>query len=335
MGTFLIRRLMQLVFVVLAALTLMFFLFFALPGDPAELLTGTEGKVPEATLAQVRERYDLDKPLVVQYGKYMGRVAQWDLGESFKDRQSVNEILGRTAKASIRLGFWAITIEVVLGIATGLYSAVKRYSFRDAAVTVSTAAASAVPVYVLGLLLQQMLGVFPNQHGLPTWLQFPTGSIGPDSWALFVIPTGNQWEYLVLPALTLASVSTAVVARLTRTMMLEVERADYMRTARAKGLTERTIILRHGLRNALIPVVTFIAIDIGTVIGVAVLTETVYGWPGMGSRIARAVAQRDFAVVLGLGIVVTLLYALANLLADVAYAWLDPRVRLRGKAGSR
>ena len=331
MGVYFARRVAQLIFVVWGALTVIFFLFFLLPGDPAELLTGAEGKIPDATLEKIQAKYGLDEPILVQYANYMERVVTWDLGISFKTNESVNAILGRTAKASIRLGFWALVIESVVGISTGVYSAVKKYSFGDAFFTVGTIAASAVPVFVLGLLLQQVFGVFPNQHDWPDWMRLPTGGIGPDSWFLFVIPTGDQWRYLVLPALTLASVSTAVIARVTRTTMIEVQQADYMRTARSKGLSERQILTRHGLRNGMIPVVTLIAIDIGTVIGVAVLTETVYGWPGLGSRIARSVSQRDYAVVLGLSIVVTLVYAIANLLADVAYAWLDPRVRLGAK----
>jgi ABC-type dipeptide/oligopeptide/nickel transport system permease component len=331
MGSFLVKRSLQLLLVVWGSLTLIFFLFFALPGDPAELLSGSE-KFNAEQVAKVKARYGLDDPIVVQYGNYMKRVVQWDLGTSYKDNTSVNDTLNRTAKASLRLGFWAILIEVVIGIGTGIYSAVRKYSFGDALVTISTASASAIPVYVLGLLFQQMFGVFPNQHDLPGWMQFPTNGIGPDSWFLFVIPTGDQWKYTILPAITLASVSTAVIARMTRTTMLEVEKADYMRTARAKGLNERSILMRHGLRNGLIPVITLIAIDIGTVIGVAVLTETVFNWPGIGSRIARAVGQRDFAVVLGLSIVVTLLYALANLIADIIYAYLDPRVRLGQEA---
>ncbi len=331
MGVYFVRRLAQLVLVAWGALTVIFFLFFLLPGDPADLLTGSDGKIPPATLEKIEAKYGLDDPPLVQYANYMKRVATWDLGVSFKTNESVNEILGRTAKASIRLGFWALIIESVVGISTGVYSAVRRYSFGDAVVTVGTIAASAVPVFVLGLLFQQLFGVFPNQHGFPDWMRLPTGGIGPDSWFLFVIPTGGQWKYLILPAITLASVSTAVVARVTRTTMIEVERSDYMRTARSKGLSERQVLMRHGLRNGMIPVVTLIAIDIGTVIGVAVLTETVFGWPGLGSRIARAISSRDYAVVLGLSIVVTILYAAANLLADLAYAWLDPRVRLGAK----
>jgi ABC-type dipeptide/oligopeptide/nickel transport system permease component len=148
------------------------------------------------------------------------------------------------------------------------------------------------------------------------------------------IPTGEQWRYLVLPAFTLASVSTALATRMMRGSMLEVLGADYMRTARAKGLRERSVVLRHGLRNALIPVVTLIGIDFGTVVGSAILTETVFNWPGLGSQIASAVGARDAPVVLGLSLVVVLAYTLINFLVDLSYAWFDPRIRL-GERGSR
>jgi ABC-type dipeptide/oligopeptide/nickel transport system permease component len=165
-------------------------------------------------------------------------------------------------------------------------------------------------------------------------LTLRTQGLGPDSWAFFFIPTGEQWRYLILPAVTLASVSTALAARMMRGSMLEVLRADYMRTARAKGLDERSIIVKHGLRNALIPVVTLIGIDFGTVIGVAVLTETVFSWPGLGSEIASSVTSRDLPVLLGLTLTVVLAYAIINLLVDLSYAFFDPRIRL-GEGGEK
>lgn len=335
LASYLLKRIVQLALTVWAALTIIFFLFFALPGDTAQLLTGGEGKIPPKTLELIEKRLGLDDPILVQYGNYMKRTVQWDLGQSFKNNQSINEMLGEKAPNSIRLGVWAIGVEIVIGIGAGIYSAVRRYSFVDTFITFVTVAASAVPVYVLGLLLIQTFGVFPNQHDLPAWTQFPTGGLGPDTWALGIIPTGHQWKYLVLPAITLASVSTAVVARMMRTTMLEVTRADFVRTARSKGLSEGQVLVRHALRNAMIPVVTLIAIDLGTAIGVAVLTETVFSWPGIGSEIAQAVGQRDFSVILGLSIVVTLFYAAANLIADLMYAYLDPRIRLGGKGADR
>jgi ABC-type dipeptide/oligopeptide/nickel transport system permease component len=253
---------------------------------------------------------------------------QWDLGESFQSRRSVNEVLGERAVNSLRLGIWATIIEIVVGIGVGLVSAIRRYSIADRLTTIVTAAASAVPVFVLGFLLQYGFAVIPNKQDWPEWASLRTSLIGPDSWTLFFIPTGEQWRYLLLPAVTLASVSTALAARMTRGSMLEVMRADYMRTARAKGLRERDVVARHGLRNAMLPVVTLIGIDFGTVIGAAVLTETVFSWPGLGSAIADSVVNRDLPITLGLTLAVVIAYSLINLLVDLSYAWFDPRIRL-------
>jgi oligopeptide transport system permease protein len=326
---YLVRRLLQLIPTVGGAISLLFFVFFLLPGDPAELLAGGGNRtVDPGVVDRINERYGLDDPIWEQFVDYWGRTLQWDLGESFLNRRSVNDILGERAQASLRLGIWAILIETVVGIGVGLLSAVRRYSISDRITTVFTAAAAAVPVFVLGFVLQQLFAVQPFKNDWPEWARLRVQGIGPDSWTLFFIPTGEQWRYLVLPAVTLASVSTALATRMMRGSMLEVLRADYMRTARAKGLRERSVVLRHGLRNALIPVVTLIGIDFGTVIGAAILTETVFNWPGLGSQIASAVSARDAPVVLGLSLAVVLAYTLINLLVDLSYAWFDPRIRL-------
>jgi oligopeptide transport system permease protein len=316
---YIIRRLLLLIPTVFLALSFLFFLFFLLPGDPAELLAGGGNRtVNEGVVDRINERYGLDEPVLVQFKDYWTRTLQWDLGESFLNRRSVNEILGERAIASLRLGIWAIIIEVVVGISVGLLSAIRRYSIQDTVTTVLTAAAAAIPVFVLGFVLQQVFAVQPFKNDWPDWARLKVQGIGPDSWALGFIPTGEQWRYLVLPAFTLASVSTALATR----------------TARAKGLRERSVVLRHGLRNALIPVVTLIGIDFGTVVGSAILTETVFNWPGLGSQIASAVGARDAPVVLGLSLVVVLAYTLINFLVDLSYAWFDPRIRL-GERGSR
>jgi peptide/nickel transport system permease protein len=186
---------------------------------------------------------------------------------------------------------------------------------------------------VLGFILQYLFAVVPNLNDWPDWARLRTSQIGPDTWTFFFIPTGEQWRYLVLPAVTLASVSTALAARMTRGSMLEVLRADYMRTARAKGLRERDVVVRHGLRNAMLPVVTLIGIDFGTVIGAAILTENTFSWPGLGSAIADSVLDRDLPVALGLTLAVVIAYSVINLLVDLSYAWFDPRIRL-GKRGA-
>jgi len=335
MLSYTIRRLLLVIPTVFFALSFLFLLFFALPGDPANLIAGGGDRNPDPiVIEQVEERYGLNDPLIVQFKDYWVRTIQWDLGESFSDRQSVNEILGEKAVNSLRLAFWAILIEIVVGISVGVLSAVRRYSLADKLTTVGTAALSAVPVFVLGFILQYAFAVYPNKQGWPDWTKLRTSGLGPDTWTLFFIPTGEQWRYLILPAVTLACVSTALAARMTRGSMLEVLRADYMRTARAKGLGERQVIYGHGLRNAMLPVITLIGIDFGTVIGAAVLTETVYSWPGLGSEIANAITDRDLPVLLGLTLAVTIAFSLTNLLVDLSYAWFDPRIRLGEEASA-
>ena len=329
MTSYIIRRLLLIIPTVFIALSFLFLLFFALPGNPANLIAGgAERNIPQQTLDQINERYGLDNPLHEQFTDYWQRTVQWDLGESYLSRRSVNSILGEKAVASLRLAIWAIIIEIVVGLSVGLLSAIRRYSLSDKLTTVVTAVASAVPVFVLGFVMQWLFAVKPNQWDWPEWARLRTSGIGPDSWTLFFIPTGEQWRYLILPALALASVTTALLARMTRGSMLEVLRADYMRTARAKGLRERDVVLKHGLRNAMLPVVTLIGLDFGTAIGAAVLTETTFTWPGLGSQIAQSVNDRDLPVLLGLTLVVVLAYAFVNIVVDVSYAWFDPRIRL-------
>ena len=334
MGGYVLRRTLLIVPVVWGAISLLFLVFFILPGDPVDLIGGGDRAINAGTRAAIEAKYGLDKPWYEQYGRFWSRLASGDLGDSFKQSRSVNDVLGATAPASVRLAFWAVIVEILIGVTAGVLSAVRRYSFLDSLTTVSTTMVVAVPVFVLGYLFQYMLGVYTFQHAYPSWARFPVQGIGPDSWALFVVPTGSQWRYLVLPALTLASVSTALVARMTRATMLEVMRADYMRTAAAKGLSRRTIVLKHGLRNAMIPVVTLIGLDLGTLIGSAVLTETVFNWPGMGTAIQRAITSLDAPVVLGLSLVLVVAYVVINLLVDLSYAVLDPRIRY-GKAAAR
>ena len=329
MPGYIIRRLLLLIPTIFVALSFLFFLFFLLPGDPVDLIVGGAERTPDpGVIARARARYGLDKPILIQFRDYWARTLRWDLGESFLNRRSVNELLGERAVNSARLAVWAIIIEVIVGIGIGLLSAIKRYSIADKLTTVGTAAFAAVPVFVLGFVFQYLFAVYPNQHDWPEWLRLRTSRLGSNEWFLFFIPQGEQWRYLILPALTLASVSTALAARMMRGSMLEVLQADYMRTARSKGLGERDVVVRHGLRNALIPVVTLIGLDFGTVIGAAVLTETVFSWPGLGFTIANAVSARDLPVILGLTLVVVIVYAVVNLIVDISYAWFDPRIRL-------
>ena len=323
MTSYIVRRVLLIIPTVFLALSFLFFLFFLLPGDPATLIAGgSDRAVDEGVLERTRERYGLDDPLYEQYFDYWNRTVRWDLGDSSENGRPVNEILSERAVASIRLGIWAVIIEVIVGISVGVVSAIRRYSWQDKLTTVITAAASAIPVFVLGYLLIWAFAVYPAQHEwVPDWVQMKTSGIGPNTWALFFIPVGDQWRYLFLPALTLACVSTALSAHDPR---LNARSAGCRLHAHrgAKGLRERSVVSRHGLRNAMLPVITLIGLDFGTVIGSAVLTETVFSWPGIGSLIADSVTDRDIAVLLGLTLVVVLAFAIINLIVDLSYAWL-------------
>ena len=213
MTSYIIRRLLQIIPTVFVALSFLFFIFFLLPGDPARLIAGgAERNVDPGVLERVEDRYGLDDPIIEQFTNYWQNVIHWDLGESFLTGESVNDILGEKAVASLRLAIWAILIEIAVGINVGLLSAIRRYSIGDRITTILTAAASAVPVFVLGFVLQYLFAVQPNKLDFPEWARLRTSGIGPDTWTFFFIPTGEQWRYLILPAITLASVTTALLA---------------------------------------------------------------------------------------------------------------------------
>lgn len=330
MTRYVARRLLVTIPVVWVALSLLFVLFFVIPGDPVDLIAGAGGSraVSDSVRASIEARYGLDQPWYVQYAAYWGRLLTGDLGESYASRRSVGSIVAATGTASARLAIWAVLFEVLLGISAGVLSAVRRYSFADALTTVSTAAIGALPVFVLGYLLQHAFGILPAQAGWPDELRLPVQGIGPDTWRLFFLPAGEQWRYLLLPAVTLASLSAALVARVTRTTMIEVMATDFVRAARAKGLPRSRVTLRHGLRNALLPVVTLVGLNLADLMGSAILTETVFNWPGMGSTIADAILTRDAPVVLGGTLLLVVLYVTVNLLVDLSYGVLDPRTRL-------
>ena len=263
----------------------------------------------------------LNEPIHEQYVWYVTQALQGDFGNSYQKNRPVAEILGDKFPNTFRLAFAAILVEIVVGILAGIISAVKQYSFWDVLVTLSTSVLVSVPVFWLGLLLQMFFGIKLKQ-----W----TGG------AMFLPITGMgdppDLVHLILPAITLASVSTAYVARIMRSQMLEAMGQDYIRTAVAKGLTERAVVFRHAMKNALIPVVTYIGIDLGALMGGAILTESVFSWPGVGRELYLAVLQRDWPVVMGGVLVVVLIVMVVNLLVDISYAVLDPRIRYGGAA---
>ena len=323
-----VRRLAQTIPVVFLAISLLFFLFYVLPGDPVDTLTGANQRsVPEVVQEKVTEKYGFDKPVTEQFTAYWGRVLQGDLGDSISDDKPVIDRVKQFAPNSIRLAFWAILLEIVIGIGVGIISAVKRYSFIDTLTTLTTTVAMAIPVFVTGYVLIYVFSIRAYQNDWPDWITFAPGGT-PTEWKFFVFPGSEEaFRKLVLPAVALAFVQIAVVARQTRAPILETINPHVIRTARAQGPGEPRVRFRHGLRNALIPVVTLIGLDFGSMMGSAVLTETVFGYNGMGRQIVRSAQAYDVPVVLGLTMVVVLAYLAISLLVDLSYGVLDPRIR--------
>jgi len=309
MTYYIIKRVLQVIPVVIGITIVLFVLMYVIPEDPAQLIL-QKGATPQA-LQNLREQMGIDKPIYVQYWRYVKNLAKGDLGTSYRYRRSVNEILAEHYPNSIKLALVAIIIEVIIGIIAGIISAVRKYSFLDVLVTISTTILVCIPVYWLGMLLQIGLGLKLG------WL--PMSGMGDGS-----------ITYYILPAITLASVSTAFVARITRGSMMDVMTNDYVRTAYAKGLPGGSVVYKHALKNALIPVITYIGIDLGTLMGGAILTETIFAWPGVGRTIYLAILQRDAPVVIGGTIILVLIFVVINLIVDIIYAILDPRIRLEG-----
>lgn len=305
MGRYVTRRLLLTIPVLIGTSFLIFAMVYALPGDPIRALAGDRPLAP-AVAAQLRADYNLDDPLFVQYMKYIGGFFQGDFGTDFSGRP-VLDTIERALPVTVKLTIVAVVIETVIGIAAGVLSALKRGSFFDNLVLLSTTLLVSVPVFVLGFIAQFTLGV---ELGL-----FPISGIN-DGWASYL-----------LPGIVLASLSMAYVARLTRTSVSESMAADYIRTAKAKGISNRRIIFRHALRNSLIPVVTFIGADVGGLLGGAIVTETVFNLPGLGRAIYDGLARQEGAVVVGIVTLFVFFYIFFNLVVDVLYAVLDPRIR--------
>ena len=316
------RRILQVIPVFVGVTLILFILRIPglLPGDPIQLIVG-ERELTPALRAQIEEENHMNEPLHVQYAYYIGGIVQGDLGESFQKNREVTAILLDKFPNTARLAVSAILVEIVVGLLAGIISAVKQYSFWDVLVTLSTSILVSVPVFWLGMLLQIFFGI-----KIKEW----TGG----AFSLPMSGMGNPPDlvHLILPSITLASVSTAYVARIMRSQMLEAMGQDYIRTAMAKGLSERVVVFKHALKNALIPVVTFIGIDLGALMGGAILTESVFSWPGVGREIYLAVMQRDWPVVMGGVIIVVIIVMIVNLLVDISYAALDPRIRYGGVA---
>ena len=303
------RRAGWTVVVVWFAVTATFLVTVAIPADPARALVG-----PHATaeaLDRVRAHYCLDRGVVGQYGCWIARVARGDLGESYRSKRAVAAIIADRVWPTAQLALAAIALQLALGVPLGIVAATRRGSWLDHGVHLASSIAQSVPAFVAGTVLLYVAAY--------RWGWFPIGGYGAGGW--------DRLAHLALPAMTLAAVGTAYYARLVRAELIDVLREDYVRTARAKGLPERIVIGRHALRNALGPIVTLVGLDLGVLLGGAVVIELIFAWPGLGREILQAIVELDIPLILGVAMVSACAIAIANLITDVVQLWLDPRLR--------
>jgi ABC-type dipeptide/oligopeptide/nickel transport system permease component len=308
---FMVRRLFTLIPVMFGVTLVIFFLSYISLGDPVRAMMGQRGD-PEV-IAQIRQDYGLDLPFYQQYTRYLGKLLQGDLGRSYRLQRRVSEMIIERLPATLRLATAAMLLAVVCGCTAGILAALRPSSWIDHLVMVVSLFGISTPVFWSGLMLILLLA------SQLRW--FPISGYG----------DGGLW-YLILPAITLGALQTGYIARMTRSSLLDVMRQDYMQTARAKGLREHIIICKHGLKNAAIPVVTVIGISFADLLTGAPLTETIFAWPGIGRMMVSAVGNRDFPVVMGCTLVFALVYVMANLVVDMLYTLLDPRIRYDQKA---
>ncbi|WP_343314716.1 ABC transporter permease [Brucella sp. BE17] len=309
----LLNRLVGMLIVLALVVTVVFIIVRVTPGDPAAVMLGSDATPQD--IADLRARMGLDAPLLVQYAQFVLGIFQGDLGQSIFLNQPVTQALAARAEPTFFLTLFSILIAVVIALPVGILSAVKRGTLFDQSVVTLTMIAASVPSFWLGLILIQTLAVGMG------W--FPaSGYGGPDTGFL------DRLHHLILPALALGVVNSALITRFTRAAMLDVLGDDYVRTARAKGANERRVILKHAFKNALVPIITVIGLSIAMLVAGAVVTETVFGLPGIGNLVVSAVLRRDYPVIQGTLLVVAAIYVLINFIVDMLYILVDPRVRL-------
>jgi len=301
---YILRRLVLVVPVLIGVSIVVFWMIRAIPGDPARVIAGEAAT--EELLERVREQYGLNEPPHVQYLIFVKNVLTGDFGRSIRSRRPVIDEIRTRIGPTVELAVGSMAVAVFLGVTTGILSAVRPNSWVDAVSMFIALVGISMPVFWLGLMFMYL---FSYQL---EW--FPTAGRG-------------TWRHLVLPALTLGLSSAAIIARMTRSSMLEVLRQDYVRTARAKGLAERVIVLKHAFRNALIPIITVTGLQFGSLLGGAVLTESVFAWPGIGRLMVESIIARDYPVVQMSVLVVALAFILLNLIVDILYAYADPTIR--------
>jgi peptide/nickel transport system permease protein len=358
MATYILRRLLSSIPVLLGILFVTFALGRWIPGDPCRAILGE--KATDAVCNEFIHRHGLDRPIPVQFGYYIREVAQGDFGRSFRFSKSVNELIVERLPITIELSFAALFVSILVGIPLGVISAVRHNSWVDVLTMLWANIGVSMPVFWLGLMLAYIFAL--TLKDTPFQLP-PSGRLSPgvitvpfyEVWNLPVQP-GNFWysvldfaarmnilnallslnfevlkdalRHLILPALALGTIPMALIARMARSSMLEVLGQDYIRTARAKGLRQRTVIMKHAFRNALLPLVTVIGLSLGGLLGGAVLTETVFNLSGVGRILYDAITSRDYGIIQAFTVVIAIFFVILNLLVDISYAYLDPRIRL-------
>jgi len=313
---------------------IVFFMLHLTPGDPAELLMGE--RASEEALQDIREHLGLNKPVYVQYGIFLKQLLKGDLGETIWTRQKVWIEVKQRFPATIELAVVALFISCVLGMLLGIISATKQYSIFDYLSMLGALIGVSMPIFWLGLVFMLIfslnLGWLPMSGRLSVGIELEAIT---NFYVLDAVLTGN-WEafrdalwHIIMPAFTLSTIPTAIIARMTRSSMLEVLRQDYIKTAKAKGLSQFKVVFKHALRNALIPVVTTIGLQFGVLLCGAILTETIFAWPGVGKWIYDAVMQRDYMVIRGGTLFLAAIFIVINLCVDVLYAVINPRIKVQ------
>jgi len=334
MPAYILRRFLILIPTLLGVSFIVFLMLRLTPGDPAELLLGE--RATESALQEVREHLGLNEPLHVQYGLFLKRLMKGDLGETIWTRQKVWIEVKQRFPATIELSLVALCISCFFGVLFGIISATRQYSLFDYLSMLGALAGVSMPIFWLGLVFMLIfslnLGWLPISGRLDVHINL---DVVTNFYILDAVLTRN-WEalrdalwHIIMPAVTLSTIPTAIVARMTRSSMLEVLRQDYIKTARAKGLSNFKVIFKHALRNALIPVVTTIGLQFGILMGGAILTETIFAWPGVGKWMYDAVMQRDYMVIQGGTLFIATIFVVINLMVDVLYAVINPRISVK------
>jgi len=304
MFQYIFRRLLSTIPVLFGISLMLFFLLRALPGDPAQVIAGELATQDE--VERIRQQLGLDEPVYVQYAKFLSRIVRFDLGTSTRTQYPVTQEIAPRLLNTVILALAATILACLLGVPAGIVAAVKPYTTMDMVVTALALFGMSMPAFWLGLMLIIIFSV-----------------------KLKLLPVGGSggFVYLILPAITLAASLVAVVARNTRSAMMEVLAQDYITTARSKGVQEKMVIIRHGLKNSFIPIITVVGLQFGTMLGGTVLTETVFAWPGLGRLLISSILARDYPVIQGSILIFALLFVLTNLIVDMTYVYFDPKVR--------